>query len=165
VGEAIAFIGLMQTMSLAHSTFQIASYLRVFTEAELSYVKWETRLHQFRNRLENLPYEELTGSVRYTYAFIVVVNFILGSVFALLDAVPDFQLGGSKGLQEFVWAGVRASPLTCVFLAAALAVTVCLLVVAWRQYRTFVLKHEETYTTRWNSIKESETAAAPQPKK
>src|SRR5215210_2216272 len=43
VGEAIAFIGLMQTMSLAHSTFQIASYLRVFTEAELRYVKWETR--------------------------------------------------------------------------------------------------------------------------
>lgn len=156
VGEAIAFIGLMQTMSLAHSTFQIASYLRVFTEAGLGYVKWETRLHKFRNGLGDLPYEELTGSVRYTYAFIIIVNFTLGSVFALLDAVPDFQLRGLRNLHEFVWEGFRNSPLTGVFIVIALLVTVLLLTVSWKQYRTFVLNHEETYGSRWNAIRVSE---------
>ena len=157
VGEAIAFIGLMQTMGLAHSTFQIASYLRVFTETELKYVKWETRLHKFRNSLENLPYEEMAGVVRYTYAFIILTDFILGCFFALLDVTPDFQLKGFKNLREFIWGGLRGSPLTGAFIAIALLATVYLLSVAWKQYRTFVLKHEETYSSRWNAIKASET--------
>src|SRR6266545_3033213 len=44
VGESIAFIGMLQTLSLARSTFRIASYLRVFTEKGLDCVRWETRL-------------------------------------------------------------------------------------------------------------------------
>lgn len=153
VGEAIAFIGLNQSMNLAHSTFQIASYLRVFTEAELEHVKWETRLHRFRDNLGNVPYEEHTSSVRHTYGFIIIVNYFLASFYALWDAVPDFPFRGIKNIHEFVWDGLRESPLTGVLLLIILVVTLCLLRVAWKQYETFVTNQDKTYTSRWDNIK------------
>lgn len=156
VAEAIAFIGLNQIMSLAHSTYQIASYLRVFTEAQLRYVKWETRLNKFRGSLKHIPYEEHTGSVRYTYAFIIIVNFILGSIFALLDAVPDFQFRGFRDVPRFAWEGFRSSPLTGGFILLIMSITGYLLTVAWKQYRIFVIEHDSTYTCRWDEIKRGE---------
>lgn len=163
VGEAIAFIGLNQTMSLAHSTFQIASYLRVFTEPELKYVRWETRLHEFRHNLKNIPYEEHTGSVRYTYAFIIIVNFILASTFALLDAAPGFQFRGFRDIHSFVWEGVKGSPLTGGFILLVLLATVYLLVVAWKQYRVYVIEHDKTYTSMWKRVKSGEAATKETP--
>lgn len=156
VGETVAFIGLIQTMSLAHSTFQIASYLRIFTEAELSYVKWETRLHLFRDKLSGLPYEELTGSMRYTYAFIIIVNYLLASSYALWNVVPDFQFKGIGDLPRFIWEGFKGSPATGLLLGLALIVTVYLLVIAWRQYQVFVVQHDITFSSRWNKIKSDE---------
>ena len=155
VGESIAFIGMLQTLSLAHSTFRIASYLRVFTEVELEGVKWEGRLHEFR-RVENQPYKEVTGSVRYTYAFIVIVNFILGSVFALLDAVPGFDFRGFLNVHELILNGFISSPSTGVFIIITLTVTVYLLVIAWRQYGSFVIHYDDTYMSTWNNIKNYE---------
>jgi hypothetical protein len=156
VAEAIAFIGLNQIMNLAHGTYQIASYLRVFTESQLRYVKWETRLNRFRGSLKQIPYEEHTGSVRYTYAFIIIVNFILGSIFALLDAIPEFQFRGFRDIHRFAWEGFRSSPLTGVFIFLIMSITIYLLTVAWKQYRIFVIEHDNTYTCRWNEIKSSE---------
>lgn len=157
VGETIAFIGLTQTMGLAHSTFQIASYLRIFTEAELNSPKWETRLHDFRTaEIGRLPFEELTGSVRYTYAFIIIVNFILASSYALWDAVPDFQIKGFASVYNFISEACRTSPLTGVFLALAFAVTIYLLVIAWKQYRRYVINCDDTYASKWRMMKEKE---------
>ncbi|HYX71760.1 MAG TPA: hypothetical protein VE732_03245 [Nitrososphaera sp.] len=152
VGETITFIGMLQTLSLAHSTFRIASYLRVFTEVELDDVKWETRLHEFR-RVENQPYKEVTGSVRYTYAFMVTVNFVLGSAFALLDAVPGFGFRGFTNLHELVLIGFNNSHSTGVFIVSALALTVYLLVKAWKQYGRFVIQYDDTYMSTWINIK------------
>jgi hypothetical protein len=155
VGESIAFIGMLQTLSLAHSTFRIAAYLRVFTEVELKGVKWESRLREFR-RVKNQPYKEVTGSVRYTYAFIVIVNFILGSIFVLLDAVPSFDFRGFINVHTLILNGFISSPSTGVFIIITFTVTVCLLVIAWRQYASFVIHYDDTYMFTWNNFKNNE---------
>jgi hypothetical protein len=163
VGEGIAFVGLMQTMSLAHSTFQIASYLRTFTEPELKYVRWETRLEKFREELGKLPYEELTGSVRYTYAFIILVNYCLGSGFILWNVVgPGFQFKGFGDLPRFIWRGIEGSPTTGILLALTLLATLLLLRAAWRQYRLYVVEHDVTYGLRWLDIKAGENQSKPE---
>jgi hypothetical protein len=148
VGETIAFIGLMQTLGLAHSTFQIASYLRIFTEAELSSPKWETRLHEFRRNLGRLPYEELTGSLRYTYVFIIVMSYFLASSHALWHILPNFRATNFSNL------GVLIAVLFG--LALILILTILLLRIAWRQYRLYVVNHDETYTSRWEMIRTME---------
>lgn len=155
VAESISFIGMLQTLSLAHSTFRIASYLRVFTEAELEGIKWETRLHDFRG-VENQPYREVTGSVRYTYAFVVIVNFVLGSAFALLDAVPGYDFRGFINLHKLVLSGLYNSPLTGVFIVITLMITVYLLVPAWKQYGSFVIRYDDTYKSTWGDIRKKE---------
>lgn len=155
VGESIAFIGMLQALNLAHSTFRIASYLRAFIEPELDDVKWETRLHAFR-RVENQPYKEVTHSARYTYAFMVIVNFVLGSVFALLDAVPGFDFRGFINLPELVLNGFKNSPSTGVFIVLALTITVYLLVIAGKQYGRVVIQSDDTYMSIWSDIKDDE---------
>jgi hypothetical protein len=155
VGESIVFIGMLQALNLANSTFRIASYLRVFIETELADVKWETRLHAFR-RVKNQPYKEVTHSARYTYAFMVIVNFVLGSVFALLDAAPGFDLRGFINLPELVLNGFNNSPSTGVFIVLALTITVYLLVFAWKQYSRVVIQYDNTYGDIWSKIKVSE---------
>lgn len=155
VGESIAFIGMLQTLSLARSTFRIASYLRVFTEVGLDFVKWETRLRAFR-RLPNQSYKEVTNSVRYTYAFIVIVNFILGSAFALLEAAPSFNFRGFINLRELVRNGVSQSPSTGLFILLAFIITFSLLGIAWRQYGRFAIQYDDTYMCRWKSVKDNE---------
>ena len=163
VGEAIAVVGLMQTMSLAHSTFQIAAYLRTFTEPELPYVRWETRLQEFRQELGKLPYEELTGSVRYTYAFIILVNYILGSGFILWNVVgPEFQFNRLGDLPIFIWSGLKGSPTTGILLALTLLATILLLRASWQQYRLYVVEHDVTYGLRWLAIKAGENKSKPE---
>ncbi len=154
VGESIAFIGMLQTLSLARSTFRIASYLRVFTEKGLDCVRWETRLRTFR--LEKPPYKEVTSSVRYTYAFIVIVNFILGSAFALVDAASTSSFRGFRNLREFIWNGVSESPSTGIFISLTFIITFSLLGIAMREYGKFAIQYDDTYMRRWKSVKDSE---------
>lgn len=150
VAETIAFIGLNQTMNLANSTFQIASYLRVFTEASLKHLKWETRLHRFRDNLGDVPYEEHTTSVRYTYAFIIIVNFVLASIFVLRGTGLDITSHTFTRTVKSV-----SIPATALILIV-LCVTVYLLRLEWKHYWIFVIDEDKTYATRWKIIRSEE---------
>src|SRR5258708_7881689 len=153
VGEAIAFIGLNQTMNIANSTFQIASYLRVFNETELKHVRWETRLHQFRTNLKAVPYEEHTSSVRYTYAFMILVNYILAAACAILNAGATLDIHGLKDLPIFFWRVFAMAPLTAIVILLTLLVTLFLPRISWRHYRVFVIEEDITYAAVWNDIR------------
>lgn len=156
VGEAIALIGLNQTMNIANSTFQIASYLRVFNEPELEDVKWETRLHLFRANLTDVPYEEHTSSVRYTYAFMIIVNYVLASACALLHSVSTVEIRGIGDALMFFRSILWVAPLTVSLIVITLVATLYLLRVSWRHYRIFVIEEDRTYTSVWKRIRSDE---------
>ena len=83
--EAIAFIGLSQSINRESGTFTTATYLRIFIENRIENLKWETRLAKFR-RLSK--FQNLLGALDYqrrTYTFIALINFALGFAYIWLD--------------------------------------------------------------------------------
>jgi hypothetical protein len=70
----IGIVGLWINMSRYQGTMVAASYLREFTEPNMTGVKWETRLVLFRDKYRglNLMYE-----YGFTYTAIIFINLVL----------------------------------------------------------------------------------------
>lgn len=138
VVECAAIIGMLQAVETGWVTFLIASYLRVFTEAELRHLKWETRLMKFRKRHSELNHGGFIGNQLWIYTFIVIANFILGCWYALQSSQDSTMV-------------VIISLLALWFVA-----TLLLIWAAWSRNSKFINKFGETFETIWKEIREDE---------
>lgn len=80
VSAIITYIAMVQSVSLVSTTFMIASYMRIFTERQMQYVRWETRINKLRSTNKH-PYEPFGTYQRWFYVIIVLITCFLGEVF------------------------------------------------------------------------------------
>ena len=152
--ETIAIISFIQILGLSYNAFLIASYLRIFTEDQLLHVRYETRLHKFRENRSNLPYEEITGYMRYAYAFIILVNLVLGVVHFWFW----FQQNTPPSSLEYAVSAFLVSA----FVVVVTLSTFMFIRVAWNMFQRFVVEHDKTFGDRWRAIKEKEKSISPE---
>lgn len=137
--ESVAMIAMLQSTDKGRHTFLIASYLRLFTEAELHHLKWETRLLEFRKSNPELGYSSLIGNHLWIYTSIAVVDFVLGSGYAIESFKNSTVLHTVIGL-----------------LVLILCVTTLRIRDAWILYSKYVRNHRETFENKWMEVKKSE---------
>jgi hypothetical protein len=75
--EALAIVGLMQSVDRVRSTSTMAAYLRVFVEPLLTHVKWESRLLEFRNRRFGRGARGFALGQWMVYVVLIGVNWLL----------------------------------------------------------------------------------------
>jgi hypothetical protein len=148
VAESVAIIAMMQSTDKARHTYLIASYLRVFTEAKCSHLKWETRLLKLRKSHPQQGYGGLIRNQVWLYTFVASTNFALGSWYALQSpkSLPAFYM--IAGL-VIIWLGVTAR----------------LIRVAWTRLSKYVYNHMETFEKAWEGIRDQESSRKDAPKK
>lgn len=91
----VVLMSIYQIIDREQSVFIIASYLRIFVESETTYMKWDTRLLEFRN-------EQKTGSKRQgfslaisqlrTLSIILIGTLFLGVWYAWQDVSQSVSL-------------------------------------------------------------------------
>jgi hypothetical protein len=81
--ESVVIIAMMQSLGKLRLIYLTASYLRVFTEAKLHHLKWETRLSEFRKFQPKSGYSGLIDKQIWVYSFIALINFACGAFFVV----------------------------------------------------------------------------------
>lgn len=142
VVQCAIVIGMLQAVETGWVTFLIASYLRVFTEAKLRHLKWETRLMEFR-----ILHPELTkgGFIRnhlWVYTFINIVNFILGCWYALQEL---------QNLSPAIMAYA-----IIILLVLWLIANMLLLKIVWDRNSKFIEQYGKTFESKWKKISKNE---------
>lgn len=102
-------MGIWQANERNYKTFQIASYLRVFTEHELKHMKWESRLQKTSYRHPSRASIRFLGGQRLTYSVIVGVNLLLGIA---------YMIAALRG--QYAWLAAAIAILAVLITAAAL---------------------------------------------
>jgi FtsH-binding integral membrane protein len=129
--ESVVFVAMMQSLDKLRLIYLTASYLRVFTEAKLHHLKWETRLSEFRKLQPKKGYRGLIDNQLWGYSFIALINFAWGAYYAV------------KAAQSSPMAA-QASPITVVLLVCGLILTIYLIVNARINCNNYVYRHVET---------------------
>lgn len=142
--ECIAMIAMLQSTDKGRHTFLIASYLREFTEKELHYLQWETRLLKFRISHKNLGYSSLIGNHLLIYTSMAVVNFVLGFGYAIES------LKNSTVLHPVI------RSLVLILLLLTSVPTILCVEEARNRYRIYVHKHEKTFDDKWKEVAQKE---------
>ncbi len=137
--ESIVIIAMMQSLDKMRLTYLIASYLRVFTEAKLHHLKWETRLSEFRKFQPKKGYGGLIDNQLWVYSFIALTNFACG-------AYNVHQSYPSSKIANFL-------------LACGLILTIYLIVNARINCNKNVYRHVETFESVWTGVRAREEQA------
>ena len=137
--QAIAYIGLLQTLERERTNFVIASYLRTFIESKIPSIKWETRLEKFRassRKASRISY--YFNFQVYTYPFLIGINYLLAMYF-LYEFFTPSSLSITLGIAIFV------------------GILICWLIAdAWRLKRINTTHHSLTFDPIWQNIKAGE---------
>jgi len=140
MAEAVVFIALWQVIDRARSSYLIASYLRIFTEAKMNYLNWENRLARFRQLFPGKGYGRFVNYQLWTYAFFMLVYFILGS--------------------WYMWQRYSSSHFCIVVASLILGAisTFVVLVISRYRFGKYVLNHKDYFDPRWLRIRDEENA-------
>jgi hypothetical protein len=139
IAESVVVIAMMQSLGKLRLTYLIASYLRVFTEAKLHHLKWETRLSEFRKFQPKSGYGGLIKKQLLVYSFIALTNFACGAFYALQSS--------------------KFSPIVISLLACGLITTIWWIVSARISCIKYVYRHVETFESVWMTIRTTEEQA------
>jgi hypothetical protein len=141
--ESIVIIAMMQSLNKVRLIYLIASYLRVFTEAKLHYLKWETRLSEFRKFQPKKGYRGLIDNQLWVYSFITMTNFACGAFYVVksCESSPKYL------------------PMAIVLLVCGLILTIYLIVDARISCNKYVYRHVETFESVWMGVRAREEQA------
>jgi hypothetical protein len=137
--ESVVFVAMMQSLDKLRLIYLTASYLRVFTEAKLHHLKWETRLSEFRKLQPKKGYRGLIDNQLWGYSFIALINFAWGAYYA------------AKASQF--------SPIVIFLLVCGLILTIYLIVNARINCNKYVYRHVETFESVWIGVRAREEQA------
>jgi hypothetical protein len=137
--ESIVIIAMTQSLDKVRLTYLIASYLRVFTEAKLHHLKWETRLSEFRKFQPKKGYSGLIDNQLWVYSFIALINFACGA----FNVIKHY----------------KSEPIPIFLLACGLILTIYLIVNARINCNKYVYRHVETFESVWTGVRAREEQA------
>jgi hypothetical protein len=124
---------------IAIAMIQSVDKARLFTEAKLHHLKWETRLSEFRKLHQKKGYGGLIANQLWIYALITLANFGCGAFYAI---------------QSF-----SSSPIAIFFLGCGLIITICLITYVRMSLNKYVYRHTETFEPVWTAIRAKEEQA------
>jgi hypothetical protein len=141
--ESIVIIAMMQSLNKVRLIYLIASYLRVFTEAKLHHLKWETRLSEFRKFQPKKGYRGLIDNQLWVYSFIAITNFACGAFYVVksCESSPKYL------------------PMAIALLVCGLILTIYLIVDARISCNKYVYRHVETFESVWMGVRAKEEQA------
>jgi hypothetical protein len=140
--QAIACLGLRQTLERERGTFVIASYLRTFIEPELPGLKWETRLEKFRSRSQKTTRHTFYINYRlFTYPFLILLSFLLIAAHLYYYLQPTII------------------PTTAAIAVVVLdfVVMVCFVIGEWKFLNEVTINHAKSFDPLWLEIKQEES--------
>jgi hypothetical protein len=137
--ESVVIIAMMQSLGKLRLIYLTASYLRVFTEAKLHHLKWETRLSEFRRFQPKKGHRGLIDNQLWVYSFIALINFACGA-FYVVKSYPSEQIA-------------------IFLLACGLILTIYLIVNARINCNKYVYRHVETFESVWTGVRAREEQA------
>jgi hypothetical protein len=143
LSQVIASIGLWQTVQRTHTSFLIASYLRIFIEPRTTGLRWESRLKEFRKRIPatsfSLRFGEFFIYQLLTYLFLIAITFLSSAALAIYE--------------------FRDSFLVYVVSVLALgigALTLWFLRTSWSTVKSYSANSGETFEPIWKQVREEE---------
>jgi hypothetical protein len=137
--ESVVFVAMMQSLDKLRLIYLTASYLRVFTEAKLHHLKWETRLSEFRKLQPKKGYRGLIDNQLWGYSFIALINFAWGAYYAHESS--------------------KSNQIVILLLSCGLILTIYLIVNARINCNKYVYRHVETFESVWTGVRAREEQA------
>lgn len=143
IAQSVSIIGLFLSIDREYSTFSIASYLRIFIEENIDYIKWETRLSKFREKLPDQGYKRFSN-LQLIYILIIMAN-LMGVIYHFIFE----EIETNKIIITTSWIATICVIVWIIF-------SIYLILKAYLTHIKYVTHNPATFDPNWRAIKNSE---------